>query len=172
MEISSFWVYAFFINWILNILAVEFLALRKIKKIIKVDEERDKQYPAFRRPDVKHFNRPWLFLSCHLSLFKVVFAISFLVLCGFSNVLILLGHKRGEKVRGLRYYLLRISHYITSCVVLFCASGCIWIRIRRPKVCYKKYLGEDWKPDYDYRRAGSVICNHSSFLDAPLHAMA
>ena len=39
-------------------------------------------------------------------------------------------------------------------------------------MCYKKYLGPDWKPDYDMTRVSTVISNHSSFLDVPLHASA
>ena len=36
----DFWVKVFFINWFINILLVEY-CLKKLKNIIKVDEERD-----------------------------------------------------------------------------------------------------------------------------------
>ena len=41
---SNKWVIVFFINWLINILAIEFLALRKIKNIINIDEKRDSKY--------------------------------------------------------------------------------------------------------------------------------
>ena len=66
------WLYIFLINWLLNILAIEFLALRKIKPIINVDEARDSKYPAFRRTDIGWFNRPWLYLiSKYMQFLKV-----------------------------------------------------------------------------------------------------
>jgi len=56
----DFWLKLFFINWFVNILLVE-VALSKLKVIIDVDEERDDKYKAFRRDDVKWFNRLWLY---------------------------------------------------------------------------------------------------------------
>lgn len=60
---------------------------------------------------------------------------------------------------------------ITSFIILHCASSCIWVSTERPKVCYKKYLGPDWKPDYDFEHCGSIVSNHSSFLDTLVHTM-
>jgi 1-acyl-sn-glycerol-3-phosphate acyltransferase len=77
-----------------------------------------------------------------------------------------------DPITGIRYKLMRALHYFTSCVVLWTASGNIWVTYERPNICYKKYLGPDWKPDYDWKRCGSVVSNHSSFLDIPLHAIA
>lgn len=39
----------------------------------------------------------------------------------------------------------------------------------RPKVCYKKYLGPDWKPDYD-GKCSATIANHQTFGDVFVHA--
>lgn len=66
----DFWLKVFFINWFINIILVEW-ALYKLKRIIDVDEERDTKYKAFRRDDVKWFNRLWLYPTCHLALFKI-----------------------------------------------------------------------------------------------------
>ena len=69
---SSLLFNVFIINWIVNVALVEFLAIRKLQKIIQVDEERDQKYKAFRRPDVKWFNRAWLYMTCHFSLIKLI----------------------------------------------------------------------------------------------------
>ena len=66
----GFWLKVFFVNWFINILLVEF-ALFKLKKIIDVDEERDTKYKAFRRNDVKWFNRLWLYPTCHFAFLKI-----------------------------------------------------------------------------------------------------
>ena len=169
--ISSFWVKVFLINWLINIILVEFLAIRKLTNIINVDEERDSKFKAFRRPDVKWFNRPWLFLTAHFNLAKLLICFAQLFVCALGTNLIIIGTKKDTPITGIRYKLVRILHYITSCVVLYCGGSNSWMTYKRPKVCYKKFLGPDWKPDYDWKRCGSVVSNHSSFLDIPIHAM-
>ena len=45
------------------------------------------------------------------------------------------------------------------------------IHVERPEnVCYKEYLGPDWKADYDGMRCGTVISNHGAFLDTMVHS--
>ena len=46
------WYTIFLVNWIVNILVMEFIALRGYKPILNVDEARDSKYPAFRRLDI------------------------------------------------------------------------------------------------------------------------
>ena len=57
--VTSKW---FFINWILGILICEW-ALQKTKAVRKVEESRDSKYPAFRRYDVKNWNRPTFYFG-------------------------------------------------------------------------------------------------------------
>ena len=54
---------------------------------------------------------------------------------------------------------------------MFCACGLVKINVERPDVCYKEYLGPDWKPDYDISTTSTIINNHSSFLDAVVNTM-
>jgi hypothetical protein len=75
------YLYWFLLNWVVNIIFIEFCTIRKVAKIVKVNEERDSKYPAYRRIDTFWLNRPWLYLTCHLSVFKVVFAFANLFLC-------------------------------------------------------------------------------------------
>jgi hypothetical protein len=85
----DFWLKVFLVNWFVNILLVEY-ALLKLKNIIRVDEERDSKYKAFRRDDVKWFNRLWLYPTCHLGLFKIL--TTFLIIFITSAVAIATTH--------------------------------------------------------------------------------
>ena len=56
--------------------------------------------------------------------------------------------------------------FFTGRIVIWCLSGW-WTFYSRPKVCYKKWLGPDWKPTYE--NPGCKISNHSSFIDILVH---
>lgn len=160
----------FFINWVLNILAIEFFCIRKMKNIIKIDEQRDSKYYAFRRPDTFWMSRLWLYPTCHLAILKIVLAFLSIFMCAFGMHICTIGIKSDDKIIGVRYYLMRIISYITGKVVMFCAVGLVWIFDYKPEdVSYKKYLGNDWKPDWNDKSCGSVVSNHNSFLDACIH---
>jgi len=47
----NYWIAVFFVNWAINIIALELTVFRKLRSVIKVDEGRDSKYPAFRRLD-------------------------------------------------------------------------------------------------------------------------
>lgn len=159
------WLTLFLINWAINILAIEFLVFRKIKPIIKVDEQRDSKYKAFRRTDVAWFNRPWLYLTCHFAIVKVILSWSALVVCGIICKFVVMGMKEDEPIKGIRYFIIRVTQWCTSVVVIFGGCTNIWISTKRSPICYKKYLGPDWKPDYNWRNAGCKIANHTTSLD-------
>jgi hypothetical protein len=164
------WFSLFMCNWLLNIVVIEFLAIRKLGNVIKVDEERDEKYKAFRRNDVKFFSRWWLYLTCQMMLWRFSFAF----FCMFWNMLfskvIVIGLKEGDPVVGWRLKLCRFFYFITARVII-AAMGCFWITYERPEVCYKKYLGEDWVADYDQQRTSTVVCNHSAFHDSMMHGL-
>ena len=87
---------------------------------------------------------------------------------GIICMILMIGVKRDDKgiaveVKGLRYVLLRVFTKILSRLVFF-SICCMWYRPMRPKICYKKYLGEDWKPDYD-GNCSTMVANHVCFLD-------
>jgi 1-acyl-sn-glycerol-3-phosphate acyltransferase len=63
------------------------------------------------------------------------------------------------------------TNYFLAHVMLFVSASCIWVYDEKPEVCYKKYLGQGWKPDYDITRVGSIISNHQAFLDPVLLAI-
>lgn len=55
---------------------------------------------------------------------------------------------------------------MTGKVVLWSVS-IWWTFYKRPKVCYKKWLGPDWTPSY--KNPGCKISNHSSWADILVH---
>lgn len=73
---SDYRVVLFFVNWFINIMMVECLAIRKLKTVININEQRDSKFEAFRRNDVWWFNRPWLYMTCHFTLVKLIFVFS------------------------------------------------------------------------------------------------
>lgn len=116
------------------------------------------------------FSRPWLFMTCHFALLKVFLAFFFVFVGGFLQCLIAIG-LNDKPLTGPRYALMRVNNYILARILLFTSASCLWVNHLKPKFCYKKYLGPDWKPDYDLSRTGSLICNHSAFLDAVMFGM-
>jgi hypothetical protein len=65
----------------------------------------------------------------------------------FSKIIVI-GLKDDDPVVGIRLKLCRFFYFLMARIIIL-AMGCYWITYERPKVCYKKFLGEDWEPDYD-----------------------
>jgi hypothetical protein len=167
----STWVVIFFVNWIANILLIEFAALRPIKKIINVDEARDSKFPPFRRLDTKFMSRLYLYPICHFCIIKliIVFGVIFFVAGGMT--LVATGLKETEECRGWRRKANRVLAHIVARAIVWGTTGALFVQRERPEnVCYKKYLGPEWKPDYDGKHCGTVISNHGAFIDSLVHA--
>ena len=160
----------FFINWFVNILVIEILAIRKLETVANVDEARDSKYPAFRRYDTFWYSRLWLYPTCHLMLFKFILCFTAIFMCALFGNIISLGLKPNDPVTGIRYAGMRLACYLTARIVV-AGMGCYWITLVRPKVDYSEYLGPDWKPDYEKKGTATVISTHSSFADTAMHAM-
>ena len=160
----------FLVNWFINILLVEF-SLAKLKRIIDVDEKRDTQFAAFRRNDVKWFNRLWLYPTCHFAFFKIMTTFIMIFFCSTFASACTYGQDMDKPITGIRRILVRINFYFSCKYAIWTASSCVWIFNERPKVCYKKYLGPDWVADYDWQHCSTVVCNHSAFLDSLVHGL-
>lgn len=70
--------YLFWVNTFIGIFFIEY-ALFKCRAVIKVDEERDSKYSAFRRYDVKHWKRWRLYLFAPFLPAKMIIAILHMV---------------------------------------------------------------------------------------------
>jgi 1-acyl-sn-glycerol-3-phosphate acyltransferase len=64
---------------------------------------------------------------------------------------------------------LRTTVYLYARNFVFACTNCVWVSKTRPKICYKKYLGPDWEPDY--KEASACLANHTAFMDAWMHAV-
>ena len=165
------WLTLFLINWLINIVVVELFAIRKLKPIIKVDEARDSQFPAFRRNDTKWFNRPWLYLTCPFMILRIFVAFFSLFICAIVCNIAVIGLKKDDTIKGVRYMIIRTIQFVVALIVNG-ATGCFWYVIKYPKVCYKKYLGDDWEPDWNWRHeCGCVITNHQTLFDTFTHSL-
>ena len=58
-----------------------------------------------------------------------------------------------------------LSNVVASTVAF--SLSIVWTVKSRPEVCYKKYLGPDWKPTYE--NPGAKVGNHSSVADICIH---
>jgi len=90
----NFWLQLFLANWLLNILAVEFLAIRKIQPLMKHDPAREQKYHAFRRDDAFWFSRWWLYPMCHLAVAKVLWGFFTLIVVTVVIHITLLFHEK------------------------------------------------------------------------------
>ena len=62
-------------------------------------------------------------------------------------------------ITGVRYFLMRMWIGIFSRVCLFGIASIYYVSHTRPMTCYKKYLGPDWKADYD-GNCSTMVANH------------
>lgn len=72
------------------------------------------------------------------------------------------GKQSPDKQGPWQRSLVKLVSKITGHVVGFFVSV-VWTNTERPNICYKKYLGPDWKPTYD--NASSLVVNHQSWTD-------
>jgi len=87
------------------------------------------------------------------------------------NYLGYIGMKPGDKIKGLHYYWVWFWSAAASYSIIWAATGALWIKTTKAKVCYKKWLGQDWVADYSRRNASTVISNHSTFVDSAVHCL-
>lgn len=89
----GYWLNVFLINWAINIIVIEFFAIRKLKNVINIDEERDSKYKAFRRNDTKWYSRWWLYPTCHFMLVKFIGCFMVIFFCTFYSTVCNIGMK-------------------------------------------------------------------------------
>ena len=165
------WLTIFLINWLVNILAMEFLVFRKIKNVLIKDEARDSRFPAFRRHDIQWLNRPWLFMTCQFMLPKIMYGMFILLITAIISSICARGLGENEPMTGWKNRANKFICWFAGWQTNFSGGGGFWAFNERPTVSYKEYLGDDWVADYDTSRCGSVITNHSSLLDISINAL-
>ena len=161
LELSTPWVIAFVIYSLSMIYLYEW-NLKKLAPMFKKENaELHKQNPAFERPDKEWMTcRPLYYLMMWTMVPRAILGIScFALLALFSFV-----NSFGiEKSLNFRYSKIRLwivmAVYNVLGRLIHLAFAVLWITNSRKVICYKKYLGEDWVPDFD-GPCGTCVSNH------------
>ena len=162
--ISDFWLIVYLIHWAIGIIAYE-TVLRHVRPLTHGNEELHKKYPTFRRNDAKWMTyRIMYYLAIPQFVPRFILVIIALVSLAVGGIVLGIGLPKGKNVPiiGIRYLLMRVWNAIWSRVLVFAINNCWYINYRRPSTCYKKYLGEDWKADYD-GPCSTLVANHQAF---------
>lgn len=80
-----------------------------------------------------------------------------------------IGHDPKQKIKGIRYILVRLVNRVLLRFFVISIGNVAWISQKQVDLCYKKYLGPDWKPDFD--SASTVVANHQCFMDPFIHGL-
>ena len=149
------------------VLVVEW-ALYKQMKMKPLNEEhrkRDAEYHAFCKKDAYLFENPFsrLFLYPGAIIMPIRFIIgwgSLMWLCFALNVVAFFCGTYGKSPEHQGPTQKKIVKWMNAipgyCVLWGCSI--IHQNFVRPTICYKKYLGPDWKPSYE--GASSYVSNH------------
>ena len=140
----------------------------KMKPTTPQEIERDKKFHAFctktfLEPNLK--NRLMTYPFIPFFPFKMIFSWGGAGMCWLTLSILALafGESDPAKQGPTQRRLVALTNKITGYVVAFTSASVAWTHHVRPKVCYKKYLGPDWKPSYE--NAGSKVVNHSAWVD-------
>ena len=140
------------------------LQIAKISKFKSKTEEqkkRDENYKAFRKTDLNLDEHLWARVLFHLTCFTIIprFLLGWgAALANFIFLrLLYIGGGDPANCHPIQKTLTVWASWITGRFIMltFCT---FWVETTYPKVCYKKYLGPDWKPEYD--GAGCRVGNH------------
>lgn len=76
--------------------------------------------------------------------------------------IVMLGHKSGTPISPLKRFLCWRPAAPGARLLLF-FLGITWLKLEKPDVDFKKYLGPDWEKTYD--GASTIVWNHGSWID-------
>ena len=139
------WLCLISLNALLGIAMLEW-ALYKLRAIRFVNEERDSQYPAFRRLDVQNWKRIKFYPSAMIALFPRLI----LILICFTTGMVLMkiaktGYDFNKRKKGTQLYIL-LSIISCTANILLSLLGLI-PEERKLEVDYSYYLGKKKKKD-------------------------
>jgi 1-acyl-sn-glycerol-3-phosphate acyltransferase len=76
-----------------------------------------------------------------------------------------IGVENSNTAGPIRTFLINTSVNCVSRMLMFTSGGIIWHDCKQlTTVCYKEFLGPDWKPKFD-GSAPTLVGNHTSWLD-------
>lgn len=144
--------------------------MKKLAPKTKEDYLREIKYHAFRKTDAHLMGiKSWIicYLFSPFCIPRIVIGWGSAFIGGFIIFVLTIGYDRnkGEYTEFQKRFI-SILTSITGRVVAWTCSG-VYLEEKRPNICYEKYLGPDWKPSYE--NPGSIISNHSSWVDILVH---
>mmetsp|Transcript_11024 Transcript_11024/g.18428 ORF Transcript_11024/g.18428 Transcript_11024/m.18428 type:complete len:272 (+) Transcript_11024:24-839(+) len=153
------------IQAVIGLIAIEY-AFKRVRRMIKVDEDRDSKFPAFRRLDAKKWSR-WKFYPGALLTMpsRLILLILSGIVLALISVLLTLGHdfKKGP-TKGCRKA--SVGFFYTTMAWIFCFICGLFTRKEKVDFDYSYYLGKDYKEGYrDVKKTSTIICNHVSWID-------
>ena len=144
------------------------LAYHETRRQQEVVEERDREFPSWRRRDVHMWSRihfypgAFCFMLTRLSLFlgQVVFTVTLLSI-------FYIGGDKSKPLTGWRFKIAKAVSVFNGYSTLFYVARFPKFRqLTVDEVDYSKYLGPDWKNQQFKGKRVSTICgNHTSNMD-------
>ena len=139
-----------------------------MRRSIDVDEERDSQFPSFRRLDVQHWKRASFYPGAFIWLVPRFLAV-FAVLFGEGSIFRILyvgsGVSYEKPLSGTRRWIYdSVMKYSNSLLCLLC--GYTASHVYEEEVDYSLYLGPNWKSnEFKGKRVSTRVSNHIGILD-------
>ena len=168
--VNKVYIYAFIVYYAFMIYMYE-KNLKKLKPLFE-NPELHKKYKAFDRPDKGWFrNRLIAYLTIWVFVPRMIFGFGLFAVMAVLSIIFSAGVKFSNEFKyGKIKYFLIMTMYNTIGRLIHMSLFTFVIKRKRSKtICYKKYLGEDWKPDFD-GFAGTTISNHQAFQDVFVHS--
>ena len=158
-------------NALVGILCLEF-ALGKTKKHRKADEERDKNYPAFRRYDAPKWSRWRLYpVAVTIMPLRLLTFVCLFISCGISLSILTFGLKgKDPKPGNQRVPIPAWRKWIIQKIIkwhglIFGLCIGMTIKVTQKDVDYAKWLGPDYKSAPKPLRCSTFISNHCGLVD-------
>ena len=155
---------------------LEIWAYKKLRPLLQKSKtllDAYKKYPEFARNDyhkaIRASSGPlYLFIVAPFVLLKFSIGWGALAVAAIIVKFMMLFNKEGEPLDKdkFTYKFLELVGMTTARIAL-ASLGISKMNEEKVAVDYSHYLGPGWKPTYN--NAGTVICNHSVFIDPLVH---
>jgi len=139
----------------------------KLRRFRVENDERDEQFPSFRRHDAKDWSRLRLMPGSLLVFTRFLLFIINLLFLAIVIKMLCIGHnfKKGPIPDGCRKKCISFMYKMCCPLALF-LSGMSYNTVRQDDVDYSYYLGDNYRDEYrDIKKTSTIVCNHMSWLD-------
>ena len=129
------------------------------------DPKIKKDFWPFYRDELKRVSIIWSFPHYVFFWPRFLLGWSMLIIMFFFLIFLLIGVEDPENLDPIR------AQIIKFCAKMICRVGLAligypFIEFKKAEICYKKYLGPDWIPEWS--GASTLVCNHSAWYDGAI----